>query len=118
MLNDTTAHSQVLNEEIATHVEKFITNNHPIRPPAISSCYVDNLCESFHAIDSDTSPTYTYIRFGESAQGLTEYGLYKSNSGIVYGLITYCGSLTNYFLIKDNPDEEDDYDYLICDDKK
>ncbi len=83
-----------------TYVENFIKNNREATSgPDVSDYYKDNALKCWRLIKDYNVSSGSYIFFAESAQGLCQYSYYKSKSGIIYGLIFYCDSITNYFLI-------------------
>jgi hypothetical protein len=92
----------VVENEHSDIIEAFIKNNHPmVSHPSISNCYINDMLDSWEHIKCDKISSGSHIWFAQSTQGLIEYGFYKSNNGIIYGLITYCGTLSNYFLTED-----------------
>lgn len=92
----------VVENENSCVIEKFIKDNHPfVSHPSISNCYKNDMLESWKHINNVSVPSCSYIFFAQSTQGLINYGFYKSKNGIIYGLITYCDTLSNYFLTED-----------------
>ncbi len=92
-----------LDEDAINSVEKFVTIWHPIEEPSISDYYKANVNVSWNYINNNSIEN-TYVPFAENSYGMIEYGFYKSKKGIIYGIMSYCGSITNYFLISENSD--------------
>lgn len=93
----------LLSNDAVNKVEHYLSYFEPIKPsPVISDRDIEYLYKSWEIINTPEFKEKMYVQFASNCYGMYNYGFYKSVSGKVYGLISYCGSMTNFFI----PDED------------